>query len=138
VAQALSISLIAYPVWDAEKSFDFFTNVLGFYPQRRDHKIQVGCGDTLIEFKAAEPGAEAVTEKPESYVFTIAVNDLEETVAELEKVGVKVTRPIWGGHTFWGRQAVITVPGGPQIGLREWRAPDGPHFNDWHAEESGA
>jgi hypothetical protein len=36
--------------------------------------------------------------------------------------------------TFWGRQAVIRDTGGANIGLRVWRAPDGPHFDGWQPE----
>jgi predicted enzyme related to lactoylglutathione lyase len=68
------------------------------------------------------------------YAVGMAVDDLDATLAELQAKGVEIVREPWQARTFWGRQAVIRDPGGASIALREWRAPDGPHFTGWHPE----
>ena len=131
---AKGVSHIPYRAWDRAKSFDFFVEVLGFYPQVRGSIIYAGLGDTLVEFMTADPGAEAEAQG-ERYVLGIEVDNLEETLAMLAEKGVKVVKPIFTPISFWGRQAVIDVRGGPQIALREYRVPDGPHFLDWHPDK---
>lgn len=83
---------------------------------------------------AADPGAESEVQG-ERYVLGIEVEDLEETLRVLVEKGVKVVKPIFTPISFWGRQAVIDMPGGPQIALREYRSPDGLHFTEWHPEQ---
>jgi predicted enzyme related to lactoylglutathione lyase len=68
-------------------------------------------------------------------VFGLAVTDTEAAIEHLESFGATVARAIWSGQTFWGRQVVLNVPGGAAIALREWRNPDGPHFNAWQPEQ---
>jgi predicted enzyme related to lactoylglutathione lyase len=131
---AKSVSHIPYRAWDRAKSFDFFVDALGFYPQVRGGIVYAGLGDTLVEFMAADAGAESEAQG-ERYVLGLEVEDLDETLRLLEEKGAKVVKPIFTPRSFWGRQAVIDVPGGPQIALREYRSPDGPHFTDWHAEQ---
>ena len=133
MAVVKGISHIPYRAWDREKSFDFFVSTLGFYPQVRGTIMYAGAGDTLVEFMAAEPGAESEP-RGERYVLGLEVDDLDEMVRSLEAKGVKVVKPIFKPISFWGRQAVIDVPGGPQIALREYRHPDGPHFAGWNPE----
>jgi predicted enzyme related to lactoylglutathione lyase len=133
---SINISHITYRVWDLDRCAEFFTKTLGFYEQRRGNILYLGIGDTLIELGAAEEGEAAKQQDPNRYVFGVAVENLEELVESLVASGVKVVKPLWSAMSFWGKQAVIDTPGGPQIALREWRAPDGPHFADWHPEES--
>lgn len=128
-----SISHIPYRAWDRDKSFDFFVNTLGFYSQVRGTINYAGVGETLVEFMAAEPGAESESQG-ERYVLGVEVDNLEEMIQVLQEKGVKVVKPIFTPISFWGRQAVIDVPGGPQIALREYWSPDGPHFFEWHPE----
>jgi len=133
MAPVRAISHIPYRAWDREKSFDFFVNTLGFYPQVRGRIMYAGMGDTLVEFMAAEPGAESEPQG-ERYVLGVEVDHLEEMLDRLAERGVKVVKPIFTPISFWGLQAVIDVPGGPQIALREYRSPDGPRFNEWHPQ----
>ena len=141
-----NVSHIIYPVTDVDKSVHFLTNVLGFYLQRRGQATYVGIGETLLELVGMQGAVASYVdavrriadpqgvERPTVYVFGLVVDNLDEAIRDLEAKGVEVVRPIWNARTFWGRQAVIKDPGGQQIALREYRAPDGPHFEDWHPE----
>jgi predicted enzyme related to lactoylglutathione lyase len=125
-----NISHVLYPVADVDTSVDFLKNTLGLYAQPRGSTVYMGLGDTLLEVVKAEPGVEPTT----LYAVGMAVDDLDATLAELQAKGVEIVREPWQARTFWGRQAVIRDPGGASIALREWRAPDGPHFTGWHPE----
>lgn len=125
-----NISHILYPVVDLPTSVDFLSNTLGFFVQQRGSTTYLGMGDTLLELVPAQPGTEPTT----LYAFGLAVDDLDSALSELQAKGITVVRPPWNARTFWGRQAVIRDPGGANIALREWRAPDGPHFADWQPE----
>ncbi len=145
---ARNVSHIIYPVTDLERSVDFLTSALGFYVQKRGQTTYLGAGETLLELvqprgsiaayieavrQVAEPTG---AERPVMYLFGLAVDDLDAALAAVEEHGGEIVRPIWQARTFWGRQAVIKDPGGAQIALREWRAPDGPHFQGWHPDET--
>jgi predicted enzyme related to lactoylglutathione lyase len=146
MVKASNVSHIIYPVIDLEKSIDFLTNALGFYLQRRGQTTYLGAGETLLELVQVQGSVasyiDAVrrisqpegAERPTVYLFGVAVDDLDEALKVVEEHGGEVVRPIWNARTFWGRQAVIKDPGGQQIALREWRAPDGPHFQGWQPE----
>ena len=125
-----NVSHILYPVSDTEKSVEFLTTVLGCYVQRRGRTTYAGIGDTLLEVVQKQDGAEPIT----LYAVGLAVDDLDAALSELQAKGIEIVRPAWSARTFWGRQAVIRDPGGANIALREWRAPDGPHFTGWQAE----
>jgi catechol 2,3-dioxygenase-like lactoylglutathione lyase family enzyme len=144
--RAKNVSHIIYPVTDREKSVDFLTNALGFYLHRRGQTTYLGAGDTLLELvgiqgsvasyleavrRIAEPEG---AERPTVYMFGVEVDNLDEALQAVEAKGGEV-RPVWQARTFWGRQAVIKDPGGQQIALREYHAPDGPHFEGWHPEQ---
>ena len=134
LATSINISHITYRVWYIDTCAEFFTKQLGFYEQRRGNILYLGIGDTMIELGPAEEGEAAKQQDPNRYVFGVAVENLEELVESLVASGVEVVKPIWSAMSFWGKQAVIDTPGGPQIALREYRAQDGPHFSDWHPE----
>jgi predicted enzyme related to lactoylglutathione lyase len=125
-----NVSHILYPVNDVARSIEFLSKTFGLYVQSRGGTTYLGCGDTLLEVVAAEPGREPAT----LYAVGLAVDDLDAALAELRARDVEVIREPWNARTFWGRQAVIRDPGGANIALREWRAPDGPHFEGWHPE----
>jgi predicted enzyme related to lactoylglutathione lyase len=147
MVQAANVSHIIYPVTDLERSVDFLTRALGFYVQKRGQTTYLGAGNTLLELvqprgsiaayidavrQVAEPAA---AERPVMYLFGLAVDDLDAALKAVQEHGGEVVRPIWKARTFWGRQAVIKDPGGAQIALREWRSPDGPHFQGWQPEQ---
>ena len=56
-------------------------------------------------------------------------------LGELTAKGIEITQPMWKARSFYGRQAVVQDPTGPQIALREYREPDGPHYTGWQPEE---
>jgi predicted enzyme related to lactoylglutathione lyase len=129
-----TVSHIIYPTTSVETSRDFFVETMGFFLQQRGTTTYVGIGDTLLELSRRD----ALTDDPErptGYLLGLTVDDLDSALADLTGKGVEVTRPIWKARTFWGRQAVIREPGGTQLALREYRAPDGPHFTGWQPEE---
>lgn len=128
-----AISHIPYHAWDRDKSFEFFVETLGFYPHIRGNSLYCGMGDVLIELFRAEPRETEPTAL--EYAFGIEVSDLEATIAELEANGTRVLRPIFTPLSFYGRQAVIEVPGGPPIAIRDYRDDDGPHFTGWKPPE---
>ncbi len=128
--QVSNVSHVLYRVADMDKSVDFLTNVLGGFLQRRGQTIHIAFGQTLLELIQARPDAEPDT----SYAVGLAVTDLDGAMAELQSRGIETVRPIWKTRSVWGRQAVVRDPGGPSIALREWRAPDGPHFTGWYPE----
>jgi predicted enzyme related to lactoylglutathione lyase len=128
-----AISHIAYRAWDREASYKFFIEGLGFYPQERGRITYAGLGETLVEFMQADPDEEHLA-RSERYVFGVEVSDIHEALERLQGLGATVVRPIFKPSSFWGSQAVISVPGGPNIALREYRSPDGPHFSEWHPE----
>ena len=125
-----NVSHILYPVNDRARSIEFLSKTLGLYVQERGSTTYLGCGDVLLEVVQAQAGREPAT----LYAVGLAVDDLDAALAELKAQGVEIVREPWNARTFWGRQAVIRDPGGNNIALREWRKPDGPHFDGWHPE----
>jgi len=125
-----NVSHILYPVADVARSIEFLSKTLGFYVQERGNTTYLGCGETLLELVQAQPGHEPAT----LYAVGVAVDNLDDALGELRSQGIEIVREPWNARTFWGRQAVVRDPGGANIALREWRAPDGPHFGGWHPE----
>lgn len=125
-----NVSHILYPVTDVARSIEFLSKTLGFYVQERGSTTYLGCGDTLLELVQAQAGHEQAT----LYAVGLAVDNLDDALRELQNQGIELVREPWTARTFWGRQAVIRDPGGANIALREWRAPDGPHYSGWHPE----
>lgn len=129
-----NVSHITYPTTDFDKTLDFLTNTMGFYLQQRGATTYAGIGDTLFELsRHIEMPVDA--EHPTAYLLGVVVDDLDAAIEDLSAKGIEVTRPIWKARTFYGRQAVIRDPGGPQLALREYREPDGPHYTGWEPEE---
>jgi len=129
-----NVSHITYPTTDFDQTLDFLINTMGFYLQQRGATTYAGIGDTLFELsRHTEMPVDA--EHPTAYLLGVVVDDLDAAIADLTAKGIEVTRPIWKARTFYGRQAVIRDPGGPQLALREYREPDGPHFMGWEPEE---
>ncbi len=125
-----NVSHLLYPVNDVARSIEFLSKTLGLYVQERGTTTYLGSGDTLLEVVQVQPGREPTT----LYAVGLAVDNLDAALTELRAQGVEVVREAWNARTFWGRQAVIRDPGGANIALREWRAPDGPHFDGWRPE----
>jgi predicted enzyme related to lactoylglutathione lyase len=134
VFKVSNVSHITYATLDMEKSLDFLVNMMGFFRQQRGTTTYVGIGDVLFELSKRNQ-LPVDPDRPDAYLLGLVVDDLDATIAELTAKGVAVTRPIWKARTFYGKQAVVQDPGGPQLALREYREPDGPHYMDWKPEE---
>jgi predicted enzyme related to lactoylglutathione lyase len=129
MATAERVSHIPFRCWDRDAAFAFFTEALGFEPHPRGPITYVRLGEQLVELL---PGEQSGSPESAPYIFGIEVGDLDEAIERVSKYGSKVLRPIATPTSFWGRQAVIDVPGGPPIALRQYEPPDGPTYLEWH------
>jgi catechol 2,3-dioxygenase-like lactoylglutathione lyase family enzyme len=126
------VSHVPFRVWDRDAAQRFFIDVLGFEPHPRGAITYVRLGEVLIELL---PGDEPDDPTTVPYVFGVEVEDLDAVFATALGSGATVVRPPSTPISFWGRQAVIGVPGGPPMALRQYEAPDGPTFAEWHPRE---
>ncbi len=82
--------------------------------------VDAGGGWLILQLPPAEvavPPADT-SGAPELY---LVCDDIEETVADLEKRGVAVDGPIT--DQGWGRLATVPLPGGGRLGIYEARHP---------------
>jgi len=114
---------------DAEKTIDFYVNVLDFKVKSRHEVnrppmkevIYLELGDTVIELIAAENPTPKSTEDWQVQYRGIAleVEDMEKAVAHLKSKGVEITiPPVDLGDSFRGE---IRDPDGLIIELRQWK-----------------
>lgn len=129
---AVRVSHVPFRVWDRDAAQKFFIDGLGFELHARGAIIYVRLGDVLMELLPAEEPEDATTVP---YVFGVEVEDLDAVLATALANGASVVRPPAKPISFWGRQAVIGVPGGPPMALRQYEAPDGPTFTEWHPRD---
>lgn len=127
------VSHILYRIYDRAAAIKFFVDAFGCDLLERGPITYAIIGDVLIEMIHNDPAVEAEA-LGDRYMFGVSVDSLEEAIRECQQHGSHLTKPIFVPVSFWGRQAVVSVPGGMPIALREWRAPDGPHFRGWHPE----
>jgi predicted enzyme related to lactoylglutathione lyase len=125
------VSHVLYRFYDRDAASTFFVNAFGCELLERGPVSYAVIGDVLIEMAAADPAVEAEA-LGTRYMFGVSVENLEDAIRHCEEHGSQVTKPIFAPVSFWGRQAVVSVPGGMPVALREWRAPDGPQFRGWH------
>jgi catechol 2,3-dioxygenase-like lactoylglutathione lyase family enzyme len=135
-----SFSHINRAVRNLDATIDFYTQNLGFYLLRRYIRngregCYIGLGDVLFELGVTQD-VEAATASISSRLG-LTVTDLDAVVAELRSKGVEVVEEPAEMRTFNGRQAAIRDPDGYVIALREWRAPDGPHYAGWQPRHEG-
>jgi catechol 2,3-dioxygenase-like lactoylglutathione lyase family enzyme len=121
-----SVSHINRAVRDLDRTIAFYTQNLGFY---------IGLGDVLFELGVSQD-VEAATASISSRLG-LTVTDLDAVVADLRSKGVEIVEEPAEMRTFNGRQAAIRDPDGYVIALREWRAPDGPHYAGWQPRHEG-
>jgi predicted enzyme related to lactoylglutathione lyase len=126
------VSHVPFRVWDRDAAQRFFIDVFGFELHPRGAITYVRLGEVLIELL---PGDEPEDPTTVPYVFGVEVEDLDAVFATALGSGATVVRPPSTPISFWGRQAVIGVPGGPPMALRQYEAPDGPTFAGWHPRE---
>jgi catechol 2,3-dioxygenase-like lactoylglutathione lyase family enzyme len=133
-----SFSHVYLPVPDIDEAVRFYTGTLGFRLLRRwrtgdgPDAAYAELGGVLLEIIVSPA---PLTERPDGgrgeQRFGLVVDDLDAVLRELSGKGVAVTTEPFEPRSFWGRQAVIRDPFGYLVALREWRAPDGPHFDGW-------
>ena len=129
---AMRVSHVPFRVWDRDAAQRFFVDVLGFELHPRGEITYVRLGEVLIELLPAEEPEDQTTMP---YVFGVEVEDLDTVFATALASGAIAVRPPSVPISFWGRQAVIGVPGGPPMALRQYEAPDGPTFAEWHPRD---
>ncbi len=137
-----SFSHIYNRVRDVEEAIDWYTKNLGFRLLRKYRTDPNGSpsaylelGDVLLELTQARDASQLSGDG--ELKFGLTVTDLDGLMADLKSKDIPVTREASQARTFWGRQAAITDPSGNGISLREWEAPDGPHYNDWKPRSGG-
>src|SRR5256885_9846408 len=91
---------------DAEADRAFFRDVLGL------DSVDSGGGWLIFALPPAEVAIHP-TEEKEHHELYLLCEDIEETVQELERRGVRLTRPY--DETRWGRVTEVTLPGGGRI-----------------------
>jgi len=131
-------SHVYLPVPDVDEAVRFYTGNLGFRLLRRWRTVDgpeaayAELGGVLLEIilSASTPGVRADGTRGEQR-FGLVVDQLDTVLTELRAKGVEVATEPFEPRSFWGRQATIRDPFGYIIALREWRAPDGPRFDDW-------
>jgi catechol 2,3-dioxygenase-like lactoylglutathione lyase family enzyme len=129
---AMRVSHVPFRVWDRDAAQRFFVDVLGFELHPRGAITYVRLGEVLIELLSADEPKDPTTVP---YVFGVEVEDLDAAFATALANGACAVRPPSKPTSFWGRQAVIGVPGGPPMALRQYEAPDGPTFDEWHPRD---
>jgi predicted enzyme related to lactoylglutathione lyase len=132
MGDATRVSHVPFRVWDRDAAQKFFTSVLGFELHPRGPITYVRLADVLVELLPAEEPEDPTTVP---YVFGVEVEDLDTVLAAAVAGGASVVRPPFSATSFWGRQAVIGVPGGPPMALRQYETPDGPTFAEWHPRD---
>jgi catechol 2,3-dioxygenase-like lactoylglutathione lyase family enzyme len=135
-----SFSHINRAVRDLDVTIAFYTQNLGFYLLRRYLRngregAYIGLGDVLFEL-GVDPDLD-VGVLGAAARLGLTVTDLDEVLAELRRKGVELVEEPAEMRTFNGRQAAIRDPDGYVIALREWRAPDGPHYAGWQPRHEG-
>jgi predicted enzyme related to lactoylglutathione lyase len=129
---AKRVSHVPFRVWDRDAAQNFLVDVLGFELHPRGEITYVRVGEVLVELL---PGEEPEDPTKVPYVFGVEVDDVDAAYDMALANGATVVRPPAKPISFWGRQAVIGVPGGPPMALREYEAPDGPTFSEWHPRD---
>jgi predicted enzyme related to lactoylglutathione lyase len=85
--------------------------------------IDAGGGWLIFALPPAEVAAHPTDHDPSIELYLMC-DDVEATVAELERKGVELTRPV--SDEGWGLVTAMRVPGGGELGLYEPRHPTPP------------
>ena len=134
-------SHIYVPALDLDESIKFYTEKLGFDLFRRwspapgRQAAYVRLNGILLEMGQVQPENREKTPTGGGK-FGIEVTDLEALLDELRAKGVEVLPEGPKMRSFAGRQVRIKDPSGWEIGLREWRAPDGPFADEFDPGEA--
>jgi lactoylglutathione lyase len=128
---------------DLDKSIAFYTQILGFRllrrvafgaPDARRELAYIGLGDMTIELVPPADPANPLGGGTGARPFALRVDDMAETIRELEAKGVEVDTQPRAGFSFKGQTAVIRDPSGLALELRGWHPDDGPHYPAWTPE----
>jgi catechol 2,3-dioxygenase-like lactoylglutathione lyase family enzyme len=98
---------------DAEADRAFFRDVLGF------RSVDAGGGWLIFALPPAELAAHPADE--DRHELYLMCDDIEATIAELERKGVELARPV--SDEGFGLLTAIELPGGGELGLYEPRHP---------------
>jgi hypothetical protein len=85
--------------------------------------IDAGGGWLIFALPPAEVAAHPTDDDPSIELYLMC-DDVEATVAELQRKGVELTRPL--SDEGWGLVTALRVPGGGELGLYEPRHPTPP------------
>jgi predicted enzyme related to lactoylglutathione lyase len=99
---------------DADADRKFFDQVLGL------RSVDAGGGWLIFALPPAELAVHPADAKPGQELYLLC-EDVDATVAELEKKGVSVERPLVDQR--WGRLAYIGLPSGGRLGIYQPRHP---------------
>jgi predicted enzyme related to lactoylglutathione lyase len=99
---------------DAEAARAFFAEVLEL------DGVDAGRGWTIFALPPAELAVHPTDGEPHHELYLMC-DDIEATLADLERRGVQVARPV--SDEGWGRLAAIRVPGLGELGIYEPRHP---------------
>jgi catechol 2,3-dioxygenase-like lactoylglutathione lyase family enzyme len=102
---------------DADALRTFLRDVLAF------ESVDAGGGWLIFALPPAELAAHPGDGDPSIELYLMC-DDVEATVAELERKGVEFTRPV--SDEGWGLVTAMRVPGGGELGLYEPRHPTPP------------
>jgi len=136
-----SFSHLYYRVRDVDESIAWYTKHLGFrvlrkYSTNGRVSAYLELGGVLLEVGSAASPSDLPGPNGERRLG-ITTTDMDGDLAALRSNGVEVVDEPFDARTFWGRQCVIKDPNGYWISLREWNAPDGPHYADWQPKHEG-
>jgi hypothetical protein len=82
--------------------------------------VDAGGGWLILQLPPAEVAVHPADTSGATELYLVC-DDIEETVADLEKRGVAVDGPIT--DQGWGRLATVPLPGGGRLGIYEARHP---------------
>ena len=82
--------------------------------------VDAGGGWLILQLPPAEVAVHPADTSGATELYLVC-DDIEETVADLEKRGVAVDGPIT--DQGWGRLATVPLPGGGRLGVYEARHP---------------
>jgi len=120
------IAHVCYTVTDIEKSILFYTEKLGFRHAfdfrnaegvRTGVYLKIGDGRSFIELFQAE-GMSVESAKIGFQHLCLETEDIEAARAELNRLGVETTEPLFAGDNAW--QIWITDPDGNRIEIHQY------------------